>query len=57
MREIDCQAKTIRNLEVYAKLDEAMIGSGTVNYAFVAIEPGSTSDTDLRSVCHNDWPR
>lgn len=53
--EVDCRARTLVNLEVYAKLGEEEIGRGPGDGAVEPIADGSTADTDLRAACFNQW--
>lgn len=54
--EVDCRARTLRNLELYIRLDEAMVGRAEANGNVEPVQPGSTADTDLRAACFNEWP-
>ncbi len=54
--EVDCRARTMSSLEVYAKLGDRVIGGGAASGRVDPIEAGSTADSDMRAVCFNDWP-
>lgn len=54
--EVDCRARTLVNLEVYAKLGDQVIASGAGGGGVEAVAEGSTADTDLRAACFNEWP-
>lgn len=54
--EVDCRARTLVNLEVYAKLGDQLVVSGAGDGTVEPIETGSTADTDLRAACFNEWP-
>ena len=55
--EIDCRARTLRNIEVYMKLGERTLVRDSGGPEVEAIGPGTLGEANLRSVCHNEWPR
>ncbi len=54
--EVDCRARTLRNLRIYAKLGDTLIFESGEASELEAVEAGTTADTDLRAACFNEWP-
>lgn len=54
--EADCEAMTLRSITVRANLDENVVLSGEGSRETEQARPGTTAETDLRSVCFGEWP-
>lgn len=54
--EADCAAMTLRSITVRANLDENVVLSGEGSRELEQARPGTTAETDLRSVCFGEWP-
>lgn len=54
--EVDCQARTLVTISLYAKLGDATIASGDGDDEIEPVRPGTNADTDLRAACFNQWP-
>lgn len=57
LMEVDCRARTLRSLEGYLKLGDAVVLREEGDGGMEPVRPGTTADTDLRAVCFDDWPR
>jgi hypothetical protein len=57
LMEVDCRARTLRNLEGYARLGNATVATEFSDGNAEPVQPGSTADTDFRAACFNEWPR
>ena len=57
LMEVDCRARTLRNLEGYARLGSETVATEFSDGNVDPVQPGSTADTDLRAACFNEWPR
>lgn len=56
LMEADCRGRTLRALEIAAKMGETTVFSGEGDGEADPARPGSTADIDLRAVCFNEWP-
>jgi len=55
--EADCKARTLRSLKIRVRLGEEVVFRSDSKDSPQAALPGSTAETDLRSACHDDWPK
>lgn len=55
--EVNCRAKTYRNLRNRANLDGHLIYEGKVKDSAEPVAPGTNIDAELRAVCFGDWSR
>lgn len=55
--EADCKAMTLRSLKIRVSLGEEVVFRNDSKDDPQAALPGSTAEIDLRSACHNDWPK
>jgi hypothetical protein len=55
--EADCKAMTLRSLKIRVSLGEQVVFRHNGKDDPQAVLPGSTAEIDLRSACHDDWPK
>jgi hypothetical protein len=55
--EADCKAMSFRSMKLRVSLGGEVVFKHEGKDEPEVAQPGSTAETDLRSVCLNDWPK